>query len=389
MHPVGAYGRFAAPARSAIIAPMERIGLYPLTFTPIYRDYVWGGDRLATVFGRKLPGPVIAESWEICDRSEEQSLVAEGPLQGTALGALVAEYGSELVGTAAPMATQEGAADAEAAQEGAADAEAAQEDAADRAPGARDRSTQRFPLLCKIIDARERLSLQVHPDEEGARRTGGEPKAEMWVALGPRSGARVLLGLRPGTDRDTLERALAAGAVESLLHDLTLAVSESIEVPGGTVHAIDAGCLLYEVQQNSDTTYRVFDWGRVGPGGRSRLLHVEQGLAVINWSAAAPRKSTPRPLGAGQGWQRWELLRTPQFRVERMLLEGSGELAGDPRSFQALFVERGALRIASGHHTLTLFAGTSCLVPACLPSVRLEADADPRHAPVSILRTRL
>ncbi len=315
--------------------------LYPLLFSPIYKDYPWGGRWLESAYGRALPGPIAAESWEIADRPEGMSLVANGPEAGAPLGDLVARWGERLVGGA---------------------------------------GGSRFPLLCKILDARERLSLQVHPDEAGAQRTGGEPKSEMWVALGADPGARVLVGLRPGVDRASFERALAEGRVEACLGSVVMAPGTVVAVPGGRLHAIDAGCRLYEIQQNSDTTYRVHDWGRPRP------LHLREALEVIAWDDVGAAPAAPRPLPGQPGLQRWELVRTKHFQAQRLLLTGALEARNDGGSFHIFFLIRGRLSVVGGGMGVDLTPGTTCLLPAALSAYVLEPQ---RPDPAELLRVTL
>lgn len=353
-------GEAVAPAaRWAIIGGMGYGEFHPLVFTPVYKDYPWGGRGFETTYGRRLPGPVIAESWEISDRPEGMSVVAQGPLQGAPLSDLVARWGAGLIGRrgirAAGFAT-------------------------------RDKGRRRLPLLFKIIDARERLSLQVHPSEESAARVGGEPKSEMWYALGATGEARVLAGLRAGVSRASFERALAEGRVEECLGSLPIHTGTVVPIPGGRVHAIDAGCLLYEIQQNSDTTFRLHDWGRLDAEGRARPLHVGKALEAIDWDDAPAAPQVERELAPGAGARCWELLRTPQFHVRRLELAGPLHVANDGESFHALFLARGAASVEGGGLVVPLAAGTSCLIPAELSGYTLAPEGG---APAEVLWTAL
>lgn len=230
--------------------------LYPLTFVPRFKELVWGGARLATELGKSCPpAKRIGESWEMVDLPDDQSRVAEGPLAGRTLHELVVEYRDELLG---PVATADG----------------------------------RFPLLVKYIDAARTLSVQVHPDEDAALKLGGRPKHEAWYILGAEPGAKLYVGLQPGTTREMLQRAIADDDVESLLVEIEPQVGDLVPVEPGTVHAIGAGVLLAEVQQPSDTTYRLHDWGRVGLDGRPRPLHVYEALESVDFAAEVTRGGT-------------------------------------------------------------------------------------------------
>ncbi len=226
--------------------------LEPLTFTPLMMERVWGGRRLATKLGRVLPeGVPIGESWELVDREDAQSVVNAGPLAGTTLHALWREQREAVFGVGLV-------------------------------------ESERFPLLAKILDARETLSVQVHPPAELAARLGGEPKTEMWHLLDAEPGAELFAGLVRGTTRGSFERALAAGNVERCLHRLPVVAGDAIFIPSGRCHAIGGGCLIVEMQQNSDTTYRVFDWNRVGLDGKPRALHIAESLAAIDFTDYEP-----------------------------------------------------------------------------------------------------
>jgi mannose-6-phosphate isomerase len=223
-----------------------------LRFHPIYQQRVWGGRAFESVLGRVLPGTgPFGESWELSDRVGAQSLVAGGGCAGMDLHTLWNRHRLDLFGTACP-------------------------------------ESDRFPLLLKLLDARENLSIQVHPSGGESNPGLGEPKTEWWYVLEARPGAAVFAGFRPGVTRALAERALKTGEFEALLHRIPVQSGDSLFVPGGRIHAIGGGCLIAEVQQNSDTTFRVFDWNRRGADGAARELHVEQSLACINFEDHAP-----------------------------------------------------------------------------------------------------
>ncbi len=315
---------------------MAQDALYPLTFEPIYRDYLWGGTRIADHFGRDLPPGVYAESWEISDRPEAESRVDWGPHAGQSLGDLRKRLGPKLLGEGQPQ--------------------------------------ERFPLLIKVIDARERLSLQVHLDEKGANEQGAEAKTEMWHVLAADPGARVLCGLQPGVLPEHLSDLEKAGVLLEHLESVPVSAGDTVFVPGGCVHAIDAGCLLLEIQQNSDTTYRISDWGRTDASGKPRPLHLEQALGVIRTSNPGAGKRPPREISTSNSLQRFELASCPFFEVERWTLQEETicNLEGD--SFEAFFVASGGIEIAAGGIDRTLQAGRSVLLPAACGSYRLRPD---------------
>jgi mannose-6-phosphate isomerase len=271
----------------------------PLRFIPLYMERVWGGRELANRLGRGLPGAQpIGEAWEIVDREEAQSVVADGPLKGKTLHALWTNHRAEVFG---PRHAKAG---------------------------------PRFPLLCKLLDARDRLSVQVHPPAAIAPQLGGEPKTEMWYFLACDPGSRIYAGVAPGTTRESFAAALADATVENQLHVLPTHEGDSIFIPSGRLHAIGAGNLIVELQQNSDTTYRVFDWNRVGLDGKPRELHVEQSMISTDFDDYAPAlKHTDSGV----------LAECEHFRVEKRRIDGPTVLQS-PGDFAIVTVVQGAAR---------------------------------------------
>jgi mannose-6-phosphate isomerase len=313
--------------------------LYPLRFRPVYQDYLWGGDRLGRLFGREVPPGRQAESWEVADRPEGMGVVLNGALAGRTLHDLVVSLGSELMGR-------------------------------------RVRSDV-FPLLIKLIDARETLSVQVHPDNASAARCGGEPKTEMWYVLAAEPGACVYCGLRPGVTRETFERAVSAGTLEQLLVRVPVRPDDAVYVPGGRVHAIGAGCVLLECQQNSNTTYRLYDWGRVGADGRPRALHIEQALQVIRWTDHEAPLVKPRLVESVSRNERWEVLTSPYFRMERYRLHEPLVWRAQPESFRVCFVQEGTVTVSHQSFSETAGPGQTYLVPASCPDLVLQPGPRP------------
>jgi mannose-6-phosphate isomerase len=302
------------------------MSLYPLILNPAYKDYIWGGSRIPSLFQRDAPPGACAESWEISDRPEGMSVVANGPLQGATLQQLVATYGHEITGFAC--------------------------------------CTPGFPLLVKLIDARDRLSIQVHPDDEAAARGIGEAKTEAWHILEAPPGAQVFAGLKAGVSESAFMAHLRANTLESCLQAIPVQAGDTIFIPGGRVHAICEGLLILEVQQNSDTTYRVYDWGRVGKDGKPRDLHVEQALKVIRWHDPEPAKTAPGSISTGPGMTAVELVTSPYFRLERLVLEGPCAVRHDGSGFHALFSPRDDLIVLAGGMAVAVPRGRTCLIPA-------------------------
>ena len=310
--------------------------LYPLTFRPIFKERLWGGRTLETLYGKRLPASLpIGESWEISDREGDISVIENGPLAGRDLHWVLENHREALVGPARLV-------------------------------------NSRFPLLIKILDARETLSLQVHPPASAAAQLKGEPKTEMWYLADAQPGAELFAGIKRGVTRQAFEEKLRTGAVAECFHRLKVRAGDAMFVPSGRVHAIGAGCTIFEVQQNSDTTYRVFDWNRLGPDGRGRELHVPQSLASIDFTDFEPSLVENRPQG-GADWQVRPLVNDPLFAVEsvRMASDAPRDLA--PRGVCILGMLGGKLRIDSDGRGLELSAGQFCLLPASLPAVRITA----------------
>ncbi|MDA0990615.1 MAG: class I mannose-6-phosphate isomerase [Verrucomicrobia bacterium] len=313
--------------------------LYPLLFTPVYKDYIWGGNDIAKTFKRDTGMPRCAESWELADRPEGMSMVSNGPLQGISLQELIVDRSPEILGYAA----------------------------------------ETFPLLVKLIDAGERLSVQVHPNDESAKRHGGEAKTEMWYILAANPGACVYAGLKAHTTAAKFKKAIADGNVEKVLETFNVAPGDVVYMPGGRVHAIGAGCLLLEVQQNSNTTYRVYDWGRVGPDGRPRQLHIEQALKVIDWRQGKPAVTRPVAQAVTKGNSRETILHCDYFEMERIILEQRETASPTAGGCDILFIPTASVRITANKQSQIAPPGTTVLIPAALKTYRMEpldADAD-------------
>ena len=320
------------------LRPMAESQLYPLMFEPRFKERVWGGRSLERLYAKKLPAAApIGESWEIADRPGDESVIVNGPFAGNTLRWLMQQHGSDVLG------------DATAANGG------------------------RFPLLCKILDARERLSLQVHPPEHAAHL--GEPKTEMWYIAAADPGAELFAGLRSGVTRDAFERAVASGNVADCFHRIAVQAGDAMFLPSGRVHAIGAGLVIFEIQQNSDTTFRVDDWNRVGLDGKPRELHVDQSLASIDFDDFEPGLSD-------EAWQtrgtvRWRtLVRHPLFIVDEMRVSDRRELPFRPGRLRVVAVVTGAVQARGVGGAVRVQAGGFVVLPASLQGPALDADAD-------------
>jgi mannose-6-phosphate isomerase len=310
----------------------------PLIFEPLFMERVWGGRRLEQLYHKKLPpGARIGESWELVDREEAQSVVHTGPFRGLTLHELWETRREEIFGAGLP-------------------------------------DSPRFPVLVKMLDAQEQLSLQVHPPAALAPLLNGEPKTEMWYLAHTEAGADLFAGLSEPVDRAGFEKALHEGRAADLIHRLPVNTGDSIFIPSGRIHAIGAGCLIVEIQQNSDTTYRVFDWNRVGLDGKPRALHISESLQSIDFNDIKPglHAASDGPVLADCSFFRVEEWPLP---APRIALENTGNRF-------AIFVPVEGRVECEG---MEFNPGEFFLVPACLP----EAKLHPLTSNASLLRTTL
>jgi mannose-6-phosphate isomerase len=306
----------------------------PLTFEPIFMERMWGGRRLESQFGKKLPPQKsIGESWEIVDRTEAQSIVRSGPLRGKTLFELWTQHRVEIFG-----------------------------DVPD-AP--------RFPLLLKLLDAHDKLSLQVHPPEEVSSRLGGEPKTEFWYVAVADPDAELYLGFRESITGHQLRNALRDGTAADYVHRIRVKSGDAVFLPAGRFHAAGAGNLLIEVQQNSDTTYRVFDWNRVDNTGKQRQLHVNQALRCIDFDDVRPQLLHP----TGE-----LLLRHNLFEIQKWNLDSLREVSSQGQ-FVIVCCLTGSLLCAD----VDLMPGEFFLIPAQLQDRHLH----PRTERTTLLRVTI
>ena len=312
---------------------IDREKLYPLKFEPIYMERVWGGTMMSDILNRQLPesSAPIGESWELVDRDDVKSTVINGELSGATLHELVTAYGEALMGRKAE-------------------------------------GRKTFPLMVKLIDAGERLSLQVHPDEKACREIGGgaEPKTEMWYVIANRPGAKIFAGLSREATRVQLMDMLDSPDVDKLMQTYNSQEGDAYFITSGTLHAIGAGNLILEIQQNSDTTYRVNDWGRLGSDGKPRTLHKEQGMKSINFM----NRTSPRVAGAAGACsfnRKFDVVKMcPFFRVYDLRLHDTWQDDTAPgESFHLLSAVKNRFEIGRDERKAVIAPGESVLIPAC------------------------
>jgi mannose-6-phosphate isomerase len=311
---------------------------YFLRFKPIFRRFLWGGRRLEAMLGKSLPpGNDYAESWEIVDHGADQSVVTNGPLTGKTLADLARQFGENLLGRHA------------------------------------SESHNRFPLLLKFLDCNRTLSVQVHPNDEQASHLSPPDlgKTEAWVVLAAEPRSKIYAGLKPGVTRAQLADAVAKGRCDELLHQFEPGVGDCVFIPAGTVHALGAGLVIAEIQQASDTTFRLFDWNRVDAEGKPRALHVEKSLEVIDYDRGPVSPVQPLPTDE-PGRER--LIECDKFLLDRVTLHGSKTVGGDGR-FHILACVQGSLCVEDRAQDGMLALGDTGLLPAASGRTGLASAA--------------
>jgi mannose-6-phosphate isomerase len=314
--------------------------LYPLTFHPIFKERIWGGREIEKLYGKKLPAAkVIGESWEISDRPGDESIVANGKFAGKSLRWLMENHMRELLGNAKPAAEK------------------------------------RFPLLIKILDAREKLSLQVHPPANKAKELNGEPKTEMWFIADAAPGAELFVGLKRGVTRAEFEEKISDGTVAECFHRAPVRAGDAMFLPSGRVHAVGDSLVIFEIQQNSDTTYRVFDWNRTSLDGKPRELHIAQSLASIDFNDFEPKLAGEKFAGDDKIKSR-SLVRDKLFNVENLEMKSGAAAKLKEQKLQIIAAVSGQIEIKCGSEIVNLSAGQFCLIPASLERTEVLAKSD-------------
>lgn len=312
--------------------------LYPLFFEPVYKTILWGGRNMESLLNRKLPDGNIAESWDICCHKNGMGVVASGELKGHTFAALISEYGSQLVGT-------------------------------------HSADMDRFPLLIKIIDANDKLSIQVHPGNEYAMNAHGElGKTEMWYVVDAIPGAQLIYGTSKGVTKEAFKAAILDGTLENKLNYVQVKKGDVLFIPSGTVHAIMEGLLIAEIQQNSDTTYRVYDWNRVDANGASRELHVERALDVINFDFVPEVKDSISH--RHEGYSSSIVADCEFFKVEKLEITDTYSSSTDGTSFITFTCVDGSGFVIYNSQSYKIETGASFLIPACCGAYQITGKLD-------------
>ena len=321
--------------------------LYPLTFDPVLKDYIWGGRNLEKL-GRELPDGIIAESWDIAGHEDGTSVVNNGRFAGKLLTEVHQELGLDLIGSNCQWAQDRG----------------------------------KFPLLIKILDANRQLSVQVHPKDPYALEHEGNElgKTEMWVVMDAKPDAKLQLGVKAGTTPEQFRQGIEEGNLEPYLHYVPVKAGDHVCVPAGTLHAIMDGIMIAEIQQNSNTTYRVYDWNRMGADGKPRPLHVDKALDVIDFDKAEPSICPPAPISEENGVKRTLLCQNEYFVTERVEMASGATFRGNcnGRSLEIWGVLSGSVTVNDVDLTAVQFS----LLPAALGEYKITTQAD-----ATLLRT--
>jgi mannose-6-phosphate isomerase len=316
---------------------MTTVALYPLTFTPVFKDYPWGGRNLETRLGRAIPDGIVAESWDVAAHPNGASPINNGPLAGQTLNDAMALWGAQLVGANSEEALELG----------------------------------KFPLLIKLLDANRWLSVQVHPDDEyGLANEDEFGKTEMWVVLHAEPGAEIIYGFKPGVTKEQYAQEIATGDAEKSLHRLAVKPGDVVFVPSGAIHALGPGVIVAEIQQNSDTTYRIYDWGRPRP------IHLEQALAVLDFDLVAPTATAPKTILDDDGVHVELLASCQYFETERVALPADSAYYGlcDGSTFELWGTLAGRVTIEWEGAPIELSAINWVLLPADLGEYQVVAD---------------
>lgn len=316
---------------------------YPLLLDPVYKDYIWGGQSIVQKYFRAVDHQLVAESWELSSRPEGVNAILNGKYQGYFLSQLIEAFPYEILGKS---------------------------------------DCSNIPILNKIIDATQTLSIQVHPCNHKSLVYGGEPKSEAWIVLDAKPGSVIYAGFNQNVSSQLLLQAITTKQVEKLLNRIEVQVGDVIFIPGGMVHAIGKGCLIYEIQQNSNTTYRIYDWGRVDKAGHPRDLHIDQALQIMNFNKSSSPLIKPVLQVEEENYSEWKLLDTSYFSVDKLLIFSPITYQCKSASFTVLFLMEGTCLIRVNGGEIKISSGNTCLIPAQLKQFEIIPEG-----PATLLAT--
>lgn len=307
--------------------------LYPLKLQPVYKDYIWGGSKLRERFGKDIPWEVTAESWEIACHQNGTSIVDNGSLKGKLLNEVIQLWGIDLVGKRIG-----------------------------------EQGLEKFPLLVKILDASDKLSVQVHPDDRYANEheNGELGKTEMWYVIDAEPGAQLVYGVKPGVSKEQFEQGIKDGTLQNELNYVDVNPGDVFFIRATTLHAVGAGLLITEIQQNSDTTYRVYDWNRVGNDGKPRPLHVQKALDVTDFTDVTGKEKVEGLLVQEGENTRTYLVACEYFSTEKLCIKKESHEKANGTKFDMIMITEGSGHIRYSQGEEPFKAGDSFLIPARL-----------------------
>ena len=317
--------------------------LYPLKFKPVYKDYIWGGRGLEKL-GKKLPQGIVAESWEISSHPDGESKVLSGKYEDLSIPELMNKFGRDILGSELPK-----------------------------------KDLEKFPLLIKLIDANDKLSVQVHPEDDYAKvyENGELGKNEMWYIVSAKPGAKIVYGVKKGVTRETFQAAVKVDKIETCLNYLEVSEGDTVNIPAGMLHAIGEGIVIAEIQQNSNTTYRVFDYNRTDTKGIKRPLHIEKALEVIDFSNCnISGKQKGIKINLEENSSKSYLLANEYFSVEKYSIAGKIQEQADGSRFYTYTCLQGEGEISYSGGTEKLSMGESILIPAALGNYSIEGNLE-------------
>ncbi len=322
--------------------------MYPLRFEPLFRRYLWGGRRLAEVLGKSIGDQTAAESWEVVDHQDDQSVVRYGDLAGKSLRQLIAGDGASLLGESLLASIS--------------------------SPELPTHLQNRFPLLLKFLDANRNLSVQVHPDDKfGATLSPPDlGKTEAWYVMHADPGSKIYAGLKEGVSESDFRAAIESNQTESVIHSFQPEQGDCVFISAGTMHAIGEGLLIAEIQQASNTTFRVYDWARVDADGQPRPLHIEQAIKATDFTRGPVAPEVPSPTD-NPNWK--TIVSCDKFVMNRGTLTEPMKLGGDGR-FRILAVTQGSVSVDGDPSGEPMNISDTVLLPACLPPTLLSPGTE-------------
>lgn len=322
-----------------LIPSKESEGMfYPLKFDPVYKEIIWGGRNIERHFKRNIPPGNIAESWELCCREDGMSIVNNGIFKSKSLHDLIEEHGEKILGTRVC-----------------------------------EKYGLNFPLLIKIIDANDKLSVQVHPDDRYAHTIGERNgKSEMWYILDAKKDARLIYGLKKGMTKEKFIDAIRNGKVYDTLNQIPVKTGDFLYIPAGTVHAILDGILIAEIQQNSNTTFRIYDYDRIDANGKKRQLHVDRALDVINFDFDNSPNTAEVTYDGNNSIK--GILKSDYFCTDEISIKDQYNSATDGTSFISMIIIEGCGEIISGGISEKIVSGETLLLPAALGSYIIKGN---------------